>query len=63
MLINAPHGGGSELTTNRSLNVSLFGGSFWAVGWLFTIGFVKLSFWEGLLGLIIWPYFLGDALR
>lgn len=51
------------MSSNRSFHVSLFSGSFWFLGWLFTIGFVKLSFWEGVLGLFIWPYFLGDALR
>ena len=35
----------------------------WIIGWLFTIGFVGLSFWKGALALIIWPYFLGVALR
>jgi hypothetical protein len=34
-------------------------GSFWIVGWLFTIGYLKLAFWKGLLALIVWPYFLG----
>ena len=38
-------------------NVSL--GSLWIAGWLFTIGFVGLSFWQGVLALFIWPYFLG----
>lgn len=34
-------------------------GAVWMVGWLFTIGFLKLDFWSGLLGLVVWPYFLG----
>ena len=34
-------------------------GIFWFIGWLFTIGFLKLGFWKGLLALIVWPYFLG----
>ena len=37
-------------------------GPLWAVGWLFTIGYVHLTFWKGVLGLIIWPYYLGVAL-
>lgn len=32
----------------------------WVAGWLFTIGFLKLSFWKGLLAIIIWPYYIGD---
>lgn len=35
-------------------------GAFWFAGWLFTIGFLKLQFWMGVLGLLVWPYFLGS---
>ncbi len=38
-------------------------GIFWAIGWLFTIAFAKLILWQALLGLIIWPYYLGLAAR
>jgi hypothetical protein len=31
----------------------------WFIGWLFTIGFLKLTFWKGVLALIVWPYYLG----
>ncbi len=34
-------------------------GSLWAIGWLFTIGYLKLNFWRGVLAIIIWPYYLG----
>lgn len=35
----------------------------WFAGWLFTIGFLKLPFfWEGLVGVILWPYYLGVAI-
>lgn len=33
--------------------------ALWAIGWLFTIGYLRLSFWRGVLGLIVWPYFMG----
>ena len=33
----------------------------WCIGWLFTIGFAKLTFWQGVLALLIWPYYLGVA--
>ena len=36
-----------------------FTGSMWIIGWLFTIGFLHLSFWWGVLAVIIWPYLLG----
>lgn len=34
-------------------------GGLWIIGWLFTIGFLKLAFWHGVLAVIIWPYYLG----
>ena len=37
-------------------------GSIWLIGWLFTIGYMKLSFWHAVLGLVIWPYYLGTTL-
>lgn len=39
-----------------------FTGGVWLAAWLFTIGFLHLSFWQGVLAIIIWPYYLGDAL-
>ena len=34
-------------------------GFLWFGGWLFTIGFLKLSFFKGLLALALWPYYIG----
>ncbi|MDX1580398.1 MAG: hypothetical protein R3360_02130 [Alphaproteobacteria bacterium] len=34
-------------------------GMFWFMGWLFSLGFLDLGFWKGLLALVVWPYFLG----
>lgn len=39
------------------------GGTIWFIGWLFTISFAQLVWWKILLGIIIWPYFLGLAVR
>jgi hypothetical protein len=33
----------------------------WFAGWLFTIGFLHLTFWKGVLAIVIWPYYIGDA--
>jgi len=33
-------------------------GALWLAAWLFTIGFLKLSFWQGVLAKL-WPYYLG----
>ncbi|MDH3217136.1 MAG: hypothetical protein OEN01_12760 [Candidatus Krumholzibacteria bacterium] len=37
-------------------------GPLWAMGWLFTIGFVQLSYGKAVLALVLWPYYLGRAL-
>jgi hypothetical protein len=37
-----------------------FMGSVWMAAWLFTIGFLHLGFWKGVLGILLWPYYLGD---
>ena len=39
------------------------GGTIWFIGWLFTIGFASLSWWQIILGIVVWPLFLGLALR
>ncbi len=39
------------------------GGVIWFIGWLFTISFAQLAFWKIIVGLVIWPFFLGEALR
>jgi len=38
-------------------------GTVWFLGWLFTLGFVKLGLVKGLLAIVIWPYYLGSALH
>jgi hypothetical protein len=39
-----------------------FGGIIWVAGWLFTIGFLHLTFWRGVLALLLWPYYLGTTI-
>ncbi len=38
-------------------------GLLWFGGWLFTIGYVPLTWWKAILGLVIWPYYLGVLAR
>ncbi len=40
-----------------------FAGTLWFGAWLFTIGFLKLSFLKAVLALLIWPYYLAVMLR
>jgi len=39
------------------------GGILWFIGWLFTIAFAKLIWWQAILGIVVWPYYLGLALK
>lgn len=38
-------------------------GTIWFIGWLFTIGFANLIWWQIIVGIVVWPYFLGTALH
>jgi len=46
---------GSHIRRRSSVTL----GPLWVMGWFFTIGFLKLSFWQGVLAIVIWPYDLG----
>ncbi len=47
----------------RNANNAISGGMVWFIGWLFTIGYADLSFFKGLLGLLVWPFYLGGELN
>jgi len=34
-------------------------GGVWLAAWLFTVGFVQLTFGQAILAILIWPYYLG----
>jgi hypothetical protein len=38
-------------------------GPIWFIGWLFTLAFANLTGWPILFSLVIWPYYLGLAVR
>ena len=38
-----------------------FMGAVWVASWLFTIGYLHLAFWKGVLALLLWPYYLGTT--
>lgn len=54
--------GDQDMTTNKTINIQQHSGLglVWFAGWLFTIGYLKMQFWGGLLALFVWPYFLGS---
>lgn len=31
----------------------------WFASWLFIIGYLNMGFWKAVLGLVVWPCFLG----
>lgn len=54
---------GSDGKSSGAAAAGSLTGTVWFVGWLFTIAFAKLVWWEAILGLVIWPYYLGLAVR
>lgn len=45
------------MSNNKGVTVTISG--VWFAGWLFTIGFADLTFWRGVLALLLWPYYVG----
>jgi len=43
----------------KSHDSGAIGGTLWLMGWLFSIGFLKLPLLKAVLGLVLWPYYLG----
>jgi hypothetical protein len=35
------------------------GGLLWIAAWLFTIGFLRLTFWKAVAAIVLWPYYIG----
>ena len=50
---------GDEVKVKKSYVTVDAVGPVWFIGWLFTIGYLHLSFWKGVLALVVWPYYLG----
>lgn len=38
-------------------------GMLWFAGWLFTLGYLQLTFWHGLWAIIAWPYYIGSFMQ
>jgi hypothetical protein len=53
----------AEATATRPARINVqqhgAGGLMWFAAWLFTIGVLQLTFWQGAAALFIWPYYLG----
>lgn len=50
-----------ERTQKIRIDQHSISGALWMAGWLFTLGFLHLPFWKGLLALLLWPYYLGAS--
>jgi hypothetical protein len=50
----------NKITMNKiKVETHMLSGGAWFAAWLFTLGFLKLTFWKGVLAVVAWPYFLG----
>jgi hypothetical protein len=38
-------------------------GCIWFIGWLFTLAFAGLNWWQSIIAVLLWPYYLGLAAR
>ncbi len=47
----------------RQVIDSSLGGMLWFGGWLFSIAFAELLWWQSILGIVVWPYYLGVLAR
>jgi hypothetical protein len=43
----------------RVVQPNTFFGGIWFTAWLFTIGYLHLGFWKGVLAIVLWPYYIG----
>ena len=53
---------GEKQEIKGKMEVAGIMGPLWFTGWLFTIGFAKLTLGKIIIGLLVWPYFLGAHL-
>lgn len=47
------------MSDNIRISQSLSLGGLWFTFWLFSIGFLKMGFFQGIFALLLWPYYLG----
>jgi uncharacterized membrane protein len=48
-----------ESTQKIRIEHNPFLGIGWFAAWLFTVGFLHLSFWKAVFAIVLWPYYLG----
>ncbi len=50
------------MANNKGGAVAGIGGAFWFAGWLFSISYCGLVWWKIILGIVVWPFFMGQTL-
>ena len=48
---------------SRTVHRGATAGPIWLIGWLFTIGFTGAHFVKAVYAIVLWPYYLGVALK
>jgi len=48
---------------NGRAGAASLAGVVWFGGWLFTITFAQLVWWKIILGVVVWPLFMGQVVR
>jgi hypothetical protein len=46
----------------RRLTTEVAFGAVWFIGWLFEIGYAKLLWWQAIIAIVLWPYYLNVTL-
>ena len=46
----------------KTTKVEVSFGMVWFAGWLFSLGYLDMGFFKGILAILIWPYYIGSAL-
>lgn len=63
--VPAVHFSGQEpiMSDTKTIKVEHGYGGMWYIGWLFTVALAQLPFGKAILALLIWPWYLGIAIR
>jgi hypothetical protein len=43
------------------VETNILSGGVWIAAWLFTVGYLHLTFLQGAFAFFIWPYYLGST--
>jgi hypothetical protein len=58
------HSGKERIVADRIRTIKVQAdiiGPIWFIGWLFTLAYANLGFWQAVFAIVIWPFYLGNA--